>query len=550
MGAGARTPTDSRLGRVLAILALACAAVLVSPGFFDEGAVSMHGDMARYLMNGVFIADFIREPRFTWDGVLGYAEHYFARYPALSLGHHPPLLPVLLAPFYLVFGVSVSSARMVLAACFLLSTWLTYSIGRRQYGGGVGGWAALLFAVHPFLVGNSQIVLSEIPALTCVLAAWAALLRFRDEGRFSDYLCFVGLAVAGLGVKQLTGFVWPAYVVILLLDCRSRFTDRRVAITTGVGAVLAVGLAVATLLLSPYNVEVVRNVMRDSLGLRFWHEIAAPVLEHHLRSHLAVAVGLVLAVWRRDRRMGLPLAWVLSVLVGVTFITGPHDVIRYAVYAIPAYCLMAASVATPGASRGGALLASLLLGGSVAVQVPIAAAERPVGGRGYEEAAKAVLEDGAAPTVLYSASVDTGYFVFFVRKHDAARRLIVLRSDKLLTTSFMQNLDSDDRIHSPDEVYPILDRFGTKYVVVEDRESGSPPLDWLRDEVKGPRFREHRRIPIESRDRRLEGVDLIVYEYLAAKPADPNAQLDMGLPLVGRDLRVRLGDLLPAAPAE
>ena len=34
-----------------------------------------------------------------------------------------------------------------------------------------------------------------------------------------------------------------------------------------------------------------------------------------------------------------------------------------------------------------------------------------------------------------SSNVDTGYFVFFTRKHDPHQDLIVLRADKLLVTS-------------------------------------------------------------------------------------------------------------------
>jgi hypothetical protein len=61
-------------------------------------------------------------------------------------------------------------------------------------------------------------------------------------------------------------------------------------------------------------------------------------------------------------------------------------------------------------------------------------------GDAYEEAARFVLAETRvrpAPTVLYIASLDTGVFMFFVRKHDPARQLVVLRADKLLTTSLM-----------------------------------------------------------------------------------------------------------------
>ena len=120
---------------------------------------------------------------------------------------------------------------------------------------------------------------------------------------------------------------------------------------------------------------------------------------------------------------------------------------------------------------------------------------------GYEEAARFVLADAdgqSAPTVLYSASVDTGVFVFFVRKHDPARRLVVLRSDKLLTTSLMGQAERR-RSHPavPRRSIPCSNRYGTRFIVIEDMPSGSIVLDWLRDELRGDRFIERRRIAVD-----------------------------------------------------
>ena len=63
--------------------------------------------------------------------------------------------------------------------------------------------------------------------------------------------------------------------------------------------------------------------------------------------------------------------------------------------------------------------------------------------------------------------------------HDPARRLIVLRSDKVYTTSNMQVPSVEDRIQEPDQIYDALHQFGTRYVVIEDRPSQSRVLEWL-----------------------------------------------------------------------
>ena len=57
------------------------------------------------------------------DEGLRYAQHYFARYPALSLGHHPILLPVTLVPFYAIFGVSVTTCAASAGGCAQRWRW-------------------------------------------------------------------------------------------------------------------------------------------------------------------------------------------------------------------------------------------------------------------------------------------------------------------------------------------------------------------------------------------------------------------------------------------
>ena len=145
---------------------------------------------------------------------------------------------------------------------------------------------------------------------------------------------------------------------------------------------------------------------------------------------------------------------------------------------------------------------------------------------------------------MFSGPVDTGYFVFFVRKHDPEGQHVVLRSDKIFTTSRMTRSSVEDRIKDRQEIYTLLQRYGTRFIVIEDRESDAHVLEWLREELKTSRFIERRRIPFVSSDKRLNGVSLAIYEYRDAQPADPNAELELHVPLVGRAVRVPLADLI------
>lgn len=518
----------------------------------DEKAVMVWGDMPRYLMDGAFLYDVLGSgAEWTFGGAVEYAQRYYAQYPALSIPHHPPLLPISLVPFYAIFGPSIFAGRLAVLAFFLVSVVLVYTLVTRVYDEEVAGWACLLFASSPTMAFYAQRVLSEIPTIAMVLVALNALVRFCDSGRFRDYLLFVVFAIGSLGARQLAIFVWPAYIAVLLTrGGRARLVRRDVVTATLVGALLVAPIAVATVLFSPFNIAVVQGVFSDGLSILSRAALLGPISQEQLRPVLGfvLAGALLMALLRRDNRIMLGVYWMASVLAGVLLITGPVEPGRYSILALPAYCVCAASLIRAARSPLGHRYLSVALAAAVIWQVSWGLSMRLENEGGYEEAARFVLGDAraqSAPTVLYSASIDTGAFVFFVRKHDPGRRLVVLRADKLLTTSLMGQLSVEDRIRSAGDIYPLLDRYGTRFIVIEDRPAGSIVLDWLRDELRGDRFIERRRLGEKRSSSYQRGASLIVYEYKNARLADPGAEIDVNLPLVGRQIHVPLSALRP-----
>ena len=120
----------------------------------------------------------------------------------------------------------------------------------------------------------------------------------------------------------------------------------------------------------------------------------------------------------------------------------------------------------------------------------------------------------------------------------------MLRADKLLTTSYLSASETTSHISQMSDVYPILRRYGTRYIVSEDRPTRAPTLEAFRLELRTDQFVERQRIRIDSRDWRLNGSSLIVYEYLGATAPDPEATLAMDMPVVSRSLAVKLSDLI------
>ena len=162
---------------------------------------------------------------------------------------------------------------------------------------------------------------------------------------------------------------------------------------------------------------------------------------------------------------------------------------------------------------------------------------------GYEEAARYVVENQKGEIVLYSSKVDSGYFIFFTRKHDPHQDIIVFRADKILATNKMDHI-VENRINKREEIYEILQDFGICYVVLEDKEYESYPLRWLREEVESDRFILRRRIPITSNDDRLQDVALDIYEFKGYTPPKRGKVLEMNIPLIGKSISVKLDNLL------
>lgn len=545
-----RAQTPSRLTRLqfraglLGVCLLAVA--LGAPGITNEGDVSLHGDMGKYLMNGVFIHDLLEDRPFaSVREILDYTRHYYARYPELSLGHHPMLLPAAEAPMFALFGISVMSARLVMLLSILIAVVFLYLLVNDLYGVPAAFFASAFLATSPIVIFLTRSVMSEMPAVALMMAAVYFFHRFCVTERRSALAAFVVTAVLSLYAKQLAVWVLPALIVpaVMTLGVRRLFRwDVIVAAATA--AILLIPLVAITLRLSPTNLAMIGEVHKHArIDMMMLVRSAIGEQLTPLTVWLA-ACGVLMALVRRDRRVLLFVAWIACVFGGL-YVTGIIEPGRYTIYWVPAFAVLAASCAASVQRLIVRRIVFVVLFAAVVLQGRTAAVQKNmVGAEGYEEAARFVLDANPGPTVLFSGDVDTGFFTFFIRKHDPARRLVVLRSDKVLTTSRMFRPSVEDRISRPEEIYGVLHTFGTRYVVIEDQPSRSKVLEWLRQELHSSAFIERKRIPIGTTDSRLAGTSLVVYEFTNPSPPAGDAVLDMHLPVIGQSVTVPLRDLV------
>ena len=127
----------------------------------------------------------------------------------------PPAYRLLADPFLAVFGLCVTTARLVSLACFALSCWFIYLAARQIGSKTAGGFAALVFCLSPEVVSASMFFGTDAPLYLAVSAMLYYLFAsWGDEPNSARNWIGLGLAV-GLGLLAKTSFVLIAFPALL-----------------------------------------------------------------------------------------------------------------------------------------------------------------------------------------------------------------------------------------------------------------------------------------------------------------------------------------------
>ena len=533
----------SSKSKIYFILLLAITLVLSTKGINDEGIVSLQGDMPRYLMNGAFCYDLVKD--FPLTDPVNYALQYYARYPALSLGHHPLLPGIAEIPFYALFGVSVFSGRLSIVFFMLIAVTSLFLLTRMIYDDDTAFFSTLLFATNPFIVTYSRVVMSEIPAIACIVTSAYLLNKYCMTHQKIYLYSFSLMVVLSILAKQLALFMLPVFILYyFLVKKKGAHKTKNLIWAAGI---IFLFLSLFLMLTLKYSSSHLHWVTQQSLLSRIspsnlLHQLKIIIDYHFLPIVLMVGLfSIGMAIYRKDPRSILFFLWIGGYFAQITLL-GVKDA-RYSIYWIPAFCVFAGSPYHFYSFRSWKILSSTLLIILSCYQATFAYQSEPEACRGYEEAAKYILKHRKGQSVLFCSNIDTGYFIFFVRKHDPNKNIVILRADKALATSFMREI-INDRIKNRKEIYDILNDYGTGYVVIDDQEYTSPPLKWLKEEMKTEKFAMRKKIPLQTNRNRLKGANLLIYEYRYSRNAKPGLSLSIAVPLIGRNIEVDYDNLI------
>ncbi len=518
---------------------------LSTKGMLSEGSISMNGDMSRHLMNGALILDFFRE--LPLADPLRFLYRYYAAYPALSLGFHPPLLPMVEAPFFALLGVSVFSGRVVILAFLLAGIRGWFALIRLVFDRKVAFLSSLLLVTNPFIVRHSRTVMTDIPALSMVMITVYLFERY-SRGRERTLSLFLTSLLLSALARPQTLFMIAVYLLHGVTSggvrrFRSSLTAPRFLLST----FCLSGLIVLTLRFGSHNLSWLTH---GSLLHGFRRESILYPLECLGMYHFApftltaAVISLFIALWRKEGRVALFLLWIGCCYLQAVCI-GPSEP-RYSLYWIPPFCLLMALLPSlPG--RRWSVVATICILAMVASQFVTAFAMESEPMEGYRDTARYLAEEGKGKIVLYSSDLDTGYFCFFTRSLDPWRKSLVLRADKILATSNYNKI-VENRITRRGDLYKVMTDLGIDHVVLQGGEFHSSSLNLLRDEVKTDRFRLLKAIPVSTRGGRFGASVISIYEFRGHTPPKPGAELRMNLPLVNGRISVRMDELTSGWP--
>ena len=517
--------------------------VLTTKDITKEDTIYLQGDMPRYLMNGVYFYDLIKD--FPINNVIDYTYKYFARYPALSLGHHPFLLGIAEMPFYAIFGISVFSARLTIV-CFMLTAGIIwFKFIKSIYDENIAFISSLLFVTTPYIVKFSRIVMSEIFSLSFIILTVYIFLRYYKSDKNQYAFTFSVLLIMSICARYTSVFMIPIFLSYLIFQKNLKKLINKNIITAYI--LIIILLFPVILVVLKFSQTNVQWVMHNNIS----SSIEFSKITHHLKSlwsyHLTLPVlimslcAIIVSIYKRDKRAVFFLLWIAGFYIQIT--CTPAQDPRYSMYWIPAFCLFPAMIIDFSLVRSWRMLTSIALLAIVFYQFVVSYQLEPEYVHGYEQAARYVVEQSNGETMLFSSNVDTGFFIFFVRKYDPNKNFIVLRADKILSTSLLNRI-IEDRITSREQIYDILNDFGVKTIVVEDKVYASYALEILREELKSEKFLLLKTINIRSNNILINNYNLSIYEYKGRKNPRIGKELHMNIPLMGGSIKINFEDLL------
>ncbi len=527
-------------GRDAAILAVVCliAAAVMGKDITRGGLVDP--DASAHVMDGVLIHDWLLAGPRAWAAPLHFAREQYGHYPTLGIGgHYPPGFAVAEAGFFLVFGVSATSARLCVVLFGVLAAAGCYVFVRGLSDRVMAAIAAVLLIVLPASTNWGRQVMLELPVVATLM--WAAVafswyFRAPSWRRFA-LMCLVALLT--ILFKQ-TGVFLICAIAMTLSMAALRGTVPRAHATAAVviGIVSLIGVL---LVLDDACLKTVSGYHTQapwSAASLLFYPRAIPA-EVGWMVVAAAIVGMLISFRQLHEHWWLLSFWVFVSLVMVTVASLKTPRFAYvilpplAIWASLAAGRLVAAIRIP-TLRMAVVTAIIAYTGFVGFRRPVP------DGFDFGPLVQACRNKIDQQVVLFSGLRD-GDFVFAVREHIPWRRSVVIRGSKLLYTCVAgPDLDMVPYVESPGELAETMKKFAFPQVFVErDNLVGTRQDDWLRTYLKeSGDYRLEESVLVRGREGSC-GRKVFVDVYSLARPWERQVDhFDIPIPRTRNSIRV------------
>jgi hypothetical protein len=399
--------------------------------------------------------------------------------------YHPPAYPALLGVFFLIAGVSSTSARVFVALCLWLAGCSFYGILKRAgIKPAIAFWSTIVFLTLPEIAYWSRSTMSEIPGLALILAATWFFLTWMETDSAWAYVIAFALAQTAFLSRYLTVGLLPAWFLWALAAGRWRrfFTPIGVLMPA-----LFLGISGAwTVFSRRYSSFEIGSGAQGPVVGTFSHQVLVSQVSWLPGSlgWLLLAVGTVALIWAAIAGRGLfqrfwLLGWLIS-CAGLLLATGIHGEPRYFLYLLPVFPIAAAQLLN---SRGPSWLSAILLAGILLTNL-LQFSRFSQGTVGHPAIASSMAKWTEKGNVLVSIPLQSELIFEYRSKNPASTRSFI-RADRTLALRPPEYADVKPvvLVHDPDDVRNMIRKGRVRYLAIA--QDGSQEIGLLFETLRG-----------------------------------------------------------------
>jgi 4-amino-4-deoxy-L-arabinose transferase-like glycosyltransferase len=458
-------------------------------------------DAATFALNGELIRDYFASG--FAQSPMTFAQEWFMRYPALTIGFYPPIFPAAEAIVFALFGFSHPAAQATVAAFSAVAAYGAYLTARPALPPLAAAAAALLIFATPDVLLWSRQVMMELPALAFLLLAAAAFLRYQSVGGTRRLLLAVLLVLCAVYTKQTEIFAAPAFIAALLIkDGLSALRNRSCWLAAALGAIGLLPLVAFSLVFASQLIDTAAG-QAAHLSFAAFTTYARALPEIVGWPSLIGALGYFVLLAVRGLPRGaerqlvtLMIAWFVADYLFIS--TTAHFEPRYGLALAVPPAILSVLLVTRLAGRRLGSSAALAAGATLfGVMIATHHVNRM---SGYDAVAAFVLDHSAQDDVVLFHGNESKNFVFSVRMRSPSPKIYIARAEKFLVKySIIRDYGITDNNLSSADIAALIDRKGISTVVLQpDFWTDQPSIMRLQALVYSDRFEQIAEFPITA----------------------------------------------------